>query len=127
MDTISAAEVCRRSGVTYRKLDHYVRLGLVTPASEVYGSGHARSFPPEAVVAVRVASALMSVRVEREVIQTAVGLVLDMPATRWLWVRGTSVGIVPGTAYLPLSVVDEPLDPLVVLDLLPIRQVDLTI
>lgn len=44
MDTFSSTEVCRASGLTYRMLDYWVRVGVIRPAFEAKGSGSRRGF-----------------------------------------------------------------------------------
>lgn len=51
-------EACRRSGLTYRQLDHWTRLGLLQPERASSGTGHARHWPEEEVQVARVFAAL---------------------------------------------------------------------
>ena len=50
IDVLSTAEVCRRSGVTYRRVDHWTCLGIVKPLTDDRpGSGKQRQWDPRAV------------------------------------------------------------------------------
>lgn len=48
---MTSAEVCERSGVTYRMLDHYVRTGLIPGVASLTdkGSGNPREWTPQQV------------------------------------------------------------------------------
>lgn len=49
---MNSAEVCRRAGVSYRQLDHWIKMGYLTPAVDAKGSGHPRTYSTEdAIVA----------------------------------------------------------------------------
>jgi DNA-binding transcriptional MerR regulator len=39
-----AGEVIHRTGITYRQLDHWVRIGLVEPSIRAQGPGHVHRF-----------------------------------------------------------------------------------
>ncbi len=43
---LSSREVCRRSGITYRRLDTWTRTGKIVPVVGAAGSGSARLFDP---------------------------------------------------------------------------------
>ncbi len=48
-DLMTSAQVCRASGLNYRRLDYWVRVGMVTPVIASAGSGSARLFDPSVV------------------------------------------------------------------------------
>lgn len=50
----STPEVCALTGLTYRQLDYWVRLGLIDPVVPAEGSGTRRRFSPEQVSALQV-------------------------------------------------------------------------
>lgn len=49
---LTAHQVCREAGISYRMLDHYVTKGFLAPADSVHnpGSGYARLFRPDIVI-----------------------------------------------------------------------------
>lgn len=49
MSLFSTREVCEITGVTYRRLDYWVRMGYVTPEIRGAGSGRARGWSNENV------------------------------------------------------------------------------
>lgn len=63
MDTagLPSAEVCRRAGISYRQLDYWGRLGLVTIPPSTCGSGCPRRWPPETVERVCAIASLVRV------------------------------------------------------------------
>ncbi len=46
MHSLSTVEAAARTGVTYRMLDYWVRVGVITPIVEAKGSGTSRRFAP---------------------------------------------------------------------------------
>lgn len=48
-DLMTSAQVCRAARLTYRRLDYWVRVGMVTPVIASAGSGSARLFDPSVV------------------------------------------------------------------------------
>ena len=42
---LTSAEVCERTGLTYRRLDYWCRIGLITPVVEGRGQGSLRQWP----------------------------------------------------------------------------------
>lgn len=46
---MTSAQVCREAHLTYRRLDYWVRVGMVTPEISAAGSGTARLFNPSVV------------------------------------------------------------------------------
>jgi DNA-binding transcriptional MerR regulator len=48
-DLITASEVCRRCGCSYRELDSWILTGLVSPSTAASGSGTRRSFDSDEV------------------------------------------------------------------------------
>jgi hypothetical protein len=62
MTTLSTAALMNRSGATYRQVDYWCRLGFFGPElATPLGSGHARSFGPDAVRMARVLTAVSAV------------------------------------------------------------------
>lgn len=52
-EILSAPQVCRAFGLSYRQLDYWVREGLITPTVQAHGSGTRRVFDAEAIEQVR--------------------------------------------------------------------------
>ncbi len=48
-ELMTSAQVCRAAHLTYRRLDYWVRVGMVTPEISAAGSGSARLFKPSVV------------------------------------------------------------------------------
>ncbi len=48
-DLMTSAQVCRAAHLTYRRLDYWVRVGMVSPEISAAGSGSARLFHPDVV------------------------------------------------------------------------------
>ena len=48
-DLMTSAQVCRAAHLSYRRLDYWVRVGLITPVVASAGSGSARLFDPSVV------------------------------------------------------------------------------
>lgn len=69
---LSAREVARLAGVSYRQLDYWIRVGLVVPEREAAGSGSQRSFTAGHVPAVRACATLVQIGVDHEVIRQTV-------------------------------------------------------
>jgi hypothetical protein len=57
-DTYSSADVVRLAGISYRQVDHWVRLGLLRTASPCHGSGTIRRFHPVEINVARILAAL---------------------------------------------------------------------
>ena len=53
----TSEEVCRLARITYRKMDYWVRQGLVKPTQAARGTGSARRWSPMEVVQLRVMGA----------------------------------------------------------------------
>jgi DNA-binding transcriptional MerR regulator len=65
----SSQEVIMLTGITYRQLDYWIRMGVVTPSvDEGHGSGHSRRFNARDVFHVRVVAALLAYRVRRDTV-----------------------------------------------------------
>lgn len=58
MEHVSATELARRSGATYRQIDYWARTGLIHADRMITGSGHRRRFPESEIA---VAAALVAV------------------------------------------------------------------
>lgn len=79
---LSALEVCRRTGCTYRMLDYWVRLGIVTPALDARGSGTQRRFTLEQLPVIRLVQRLAEMGGLRHA-ERAVDAVERLPLPLW--------------------------------------------
>lgn len=53
---MNAVELAAHAGVSYRRIDHWTRLGYLHPINPNCGTGHERYYPPgETTLAVRMA------------------------------------------------------------------------
>lgn len=50
---LTSAEVCKASGLNYRKLDYWVKRGYVEPVNVAKGSGSQRLFNPAVVYTIQ--------------------------------------------------------------------------
>jgi len=69
----SSQEAARLSGISYRQLDYWARLGIVKPAREAKGTGTARRWSPTEIVELRVIAGLRSGGVSIQRVKRAVG------------------------------------------------------
>ena len=52
-DLLTSHEICRLAGCTYRQLDYWCRIGLISPVVEAEGSGTQRLWGAESVSDIR--------------------------------------------------------------------------
>lgn len=79
--TFSSAQAARIAGVSYRRLDYWARIELVTPSIAASGSGSARRYSLADVVALSVVTALTREGIELSHTRPAVSTIRH-PATR---------------------------------------------
>lgn len=87
----TSQEAATLAGVTYRQLDYWTRIGLVAPAQTARGSGTARRWSPEDILALRVTKTLLGHGVPHAAILEAQERVLSSPRD-FVWVQGAIVG-----------------------------------
>lgn len=64
LTTYSSSDVCEITGVTYRNLDYWVRLGILGPMTEGYGSGVPRVWMQRDVECIAVVKTLRDAGVD---------------------------------------------------------------
>jgi hypothetical protein len=90
-----SAQVCRATGVSYRMLDYWCRIGLVHPSiSQPVGSGTVRRWSAEDVRRVRVAAAVMAQTHSTDVAAAALRSFSGESSGRWLVYSDGSATIV---------------------------------
>lgn len=105
-------EVCRLAGVSFRQLDYWSRLGLVSPSvAECWGSGTRRLWSDDDVAAVRAVGLLMAHRIGHAAIAAALEALEARPA--FVWVHAGAVG--SGSLYDLVQVLSDPDDAVVVI------------
>lgn len=81
---LSAPQVCRLVGISYRQLDYWCRLGLIRPvASESRGSGVARRFDEAQLPAIRLAAHLMRLGATAQTTARVVEFWDEQPLEAW--------------------------------------------
>lgn len=58
IETIGGTDLCRRTNLSYRQLDYWVRVGVLVPSTPANGSGSQRRFPESEVRVVKVLCSL---------------------------------------------------------------------
>lgn len=49
-DTVSSVDLVREAGITYRQLDYWTRVGLLTPTGDITpGTGYSRRYEPDQI------------------------------------------------------------------------------
>jgi len=80
---LSALDVCRQAGITYRQLDYWCRIGAITPARQANGSGTQRRFTNGQARAIRLAVTLRNLGAPMTAIGAVAGRWADMPEHKW--------------------------------------------
>lgn len=80
---ISANELCEITGVTYRQLDYWVRLGVVRPALPANGSGSQRKFSGPQVPVMRCLGQLAAVGAGADQLRAAFNALSGMTHREW--------------------------------------------
>lgn len=80
----STLDVCEQTGVTYRQLDYWTRIGLVAPSlGQATGSGTRRAFSGHDVAVVKVLGAVSGHGVPLNRLDQLVGFLTDLPLQQW--------------------------------------------
>ena len=69
----SSKEAAKLSGISYRQLDHWTRLGVIKPEQEAKGTGTARRWSPAQLVELRVIAGLRGRGVSMQRVRRAIG------------------------------------------------------
>ena len=88
---LTAPQVCRRAGITYRQLDYWCRVGMIRPERDARGSGTQRKFTEAQARGMRLAAALMRAGATTSAISALVARMTDAP--EWQWSGTIVVGI----------------------------------
>ena len=80
---LSAHDVCRYAGISYRQLDYWIRVGAITPTQRAHGSGTQRRFTQGEARAIRLAATLRTLGAPIATIGAVAGRWADMPEHEW--------------------------------------------
>lgn len=84
--SISSEALCRAVGLTYRQLDYWTRLDIITPAIPATGSGSGRRFTEDQVAPLRLAVILRDHGAGLNTIRPVIGSAMELPPSAW-WGR----------------------------------------
>lgn len=76
-------EICALTGVTYRMLDYWVRIGVVVPDHEARGSGTSRGFGPKMVGIIRCLGQLNTVGAGADQLRAAFRHLTALDLAHW--------------------------------------------
>jgi DNA-binding transcriptional MerR regulator len=79
--TFTSAEVCRQTGLSYRQLDSWNRMGYFAPLNDEPGTGHNRVWPQAELDVARMMARLVALGVTT---QQAAKVARD-PQQQWRW------------------------------------------
>ncbi len=91
MSDLSANELARRAGVTYRQLDYWCRIGLLPDTAR--GSGSARRFDASDFAVVCRLRALLDAGVSLQSARRVVSYLRDPEGCRYLYVDAVGGGV----------------------------------
>jgi hypothetical protein len=83
MGMISTAEMCKRTGATYRRVDYWTRQGVVCPTIDCAGSGSRRKWAERQVRIVHMVSDLSNLGATEPVLKAAVRSIELWPLDEW--------------------------------------------
>lgn len=79
----SSVEVCAAADISYRQLDYWCRLGVITPDRDCFGSGTRRRFSLQNIAVIRVLAALRPYVKDLTALQEVAGLLDEWPFAEW--------------------------------------------
>lgn len=81
--TFSTDEVCQASTLSYRQVDYWCRVGVLTPEHDCYGSGSRRRWSLQNVAVIRVLAALRPFTSDLTALRKVAGLLEEWPFEEW--------------------------------------------
>lgn len=75
----SSSQACKITGVTYRQLDHWIRLGVINPFINPKGSGKERRFGVKDLIDLRTAKCLFDLGINSGIIKDLDSDLLHFP------------------------------------------------